>query len=274
MSKYLLKGTDVKVFPFGHDRSNNDPYSRVLNEQNITNMIKSITDNSDYVVDYDDHTRKLQFVLNGYYFSVDVSDLLEDLPKDRVSNIYAYINMIGNTHKYLGGGDITSSTLTGSGEGPYVLKEGSYTVNLSGNQDIAYFKYTFTESGSIVFNKLTNISVRIGKNIYTDNDTSIDGAKGAEKTFELLLNEKADSGTASFNVLYPGSYFSAVKFTDDINNISDEKTHQLHVLDAEYSINKFVCVVPKASFNKFTASSIDVVNINCGTASDYSTGNT
>lgn len=64
---YNLPSNNVKVFPFGSPRDN-DPLSRVLNEQNLTNIVKHLTDKHSYVVDY--NKPDIKFVIEGYYFEV------------------------------------------------------------------------------------------------------------------------------------------------------------------------------------------------------------
>lgn len=288
-NKYTLKGNEISVFPFGSERSI-DPNARVLNEQNITKIIKSITDNSSYVIKYDETNDVIEFVLNGYYFVVSISSLLGSL-KNPKNSIYAYIKMAesNETYKYLTGGDVLKSSYTGQGTSsyPYILSEGSYSFTLSKETSELYFNYTFLENGSIVFKTLQNIEVyeryvaQNGEAQYKKvEDNKITGSENSTVVFKLTLNEDAVRGTSFFDVLFTTAEFTAVKFTDDIASIGDEATHNLHIFDAEYSDNDgdgdgvWVVIIPESSKRKFTAPSIDVVNINCGTASDYLTENT
>lgn len=43
--------------------------AKLLSEKNITNIIKSVTDNSSFVIDYDGNI--IKFILDGYYFEVE-----------------------------------------------------------------------------------------------------------------------------------------------------------------------------------------------------------
>ena len=56
MSYQLLNSDDVQVFPFGKKR-HHDPNARVLNEQNITNLVRMLTDRKSYVVSFDEENK-------------------------------------------------------------------------------------------------------------------------------------------------------------------------------------------------------------------------
>lgn len=73
---------DVKIFPYGTSRES-DLYTRVLNEYNITNMIKSIVDKDSFVItdtiewsESRDESNNvvektdIEFVIGGYYFKL------------------------------------------------------------------------------------------------------------------------------------------------------------------------------------------------------------
>lgn len=90
-----LKSDKIKVFPFGSNRVKN-PVDRVLNEQNLTQIIKNVTDYDSYVISYEGNL--IKFVINGYYFEADLTAL-----KSRP--LYASISVEGEDYKYLNGGD-------------------------------------------------------------------------------------------------------------------------------------------------------------------------
>ena len=73
MSHPLSKQT--RVFPFASGRTVTTergeklfPYDHVLNEQNISNMIKTVLDNQNYLIHFDPNSRSVKFVIGGYYF--------------------------------------------------------------------------------------------------------------------------------------------------------------------------------------------------------------
>ena len=106
---YLPSGA-VKLFPYNTERTE-DINSNVFNETNITNIIKSITDKSSYIIEYDETSKSMSFVIDGYYFEVNLTDL--DLSK----NLYAGITV---ANSMLSGGDLKkddseSSEFTGLG---------------------------------------------------------------------------------------------------------------------------------------------------------------
>ena len=106
-NNYFLPSEDVQVFPFGTSRSSFDPYGRVLNEQNIRRIVRSVVDNDSYVISYSYQEKEkvlvMEFVIYGYYFKATFSsNVLE-------SNLYAFIS-IGSSediyeYEYLEGGD-------------------------------------------------------------------------------------------------------------------------------------------------------------------------
>lgn len=103
--EYLhLKSAKIKVFPFGSNRVTN-PVDRVLNEQNLTQIIKSVTDYDSYVISYEGNL--IKFVINGYYVEADLTDL-KDKP------LYASITMEGEDYNYLNGGDNLTTVKEGS----------------------------------------------------------------------------------------------------------------------------------------------------------------
>ena len=68
-----LASDRIQVFPYGNDRGSVDPYARILNEQNIRSLIKSVVDHNSYVINYDRYNNIIEFVIDGYYFKADFS---------------------------------------------------------------------------------------------------------------------------------------------------------------------------------------------------------
>lgn len=130
---YNLPSDNVKVFPFGSPRGN-DPLSRVLNEQNLTNIVKHLTDKHSYVVDY--NKPDIKFVIEGYYFEVHL--------KVSEGPLYAGIELATpadetTAYKCLVGGDDTdgSDTLfTGVSLSDNIEElEGKFTLQLLDSSD-------------------------------------------------------------------------------------------------------------------------------------------
>lgn len=97
----FLPSNNIKIFPFGGNRSAYDPYGRVLNEYNLARLVKSIVDYPSYVIEYDSSSKKLRFVINGYYCEC-------ELPQDTNGPLYAGINMSTdetNNYAYVNGDD-------------------------------------------------------------------------------------------------------------------------------------------------------------------------
>ena len=123
---YKLPSKNVQVFPYGTDRIT-DPYGRVLNEQNIRRLVRSIVDNDSYVISYDYETHRLEFMLSGYYFNTNIGNIINDYYKniedieDYIPNLYAHIDLCvveskenpGNRYTYLNGGDDENDKFTG-----------------------------------------------------------------------------------------------------------------------------------------------------------------
>lgn len=95
-----ISSENIHVFPFGTTR-NHDRLARVLNEQNITQLVKNMTDYSNYVLRYKNNI--MDFIIQGYYFSADVSEVTEPNKP-----LYAHINLHtdASNYFYLAGGDI------------------------------------------------------------------------------------------------------------------------------------------------------------------------
>ena len=101
--------TNVKVFPCATRESDNGLDSKLLSEQNITNIIKSVTDNHSYIISWDNDT--LKCVIKGYYFEISGQRIGGDL--------YAHLQMNGDVlngadevdgnQKYFAGLDINNS---------------------------------------------------------------------------------------------------------------------------------------------------------------------
>ena len=91
-----LNSSDVIVFPATQRSPDYAQTSRYLNELNITNIIKSITNKDSYIIYYDPQSAGLKpnlvFVLFGYYFQVKYTLPSSD-NSDNLTDIYAQIKI-------------------------------------------------------------------------------------------------------------------------------------------------------------------------------------
>ena len=84
---------NIKIFPFGGDRTESGQ-SRFLDEVNLRNIIRCVTDKSSFVLSYDPSTGKTEFVIDGYYISVEnMWTILSG-----VEDIFAYIEYDDNSY--------------------------------------------------------------------------------------------------------------------------------------------------------------------------------
>ena len=138
-----IKSNKLHVFPFGSTRKV-EPTARIMNEQNISRLVRNLTDVEGFVIDYDKSTNIMEFMLHGYYFKVNLSDCLDDLSG---KDIYAYIAVdVQNNYEYLLGGDtdgINTETSFTEFTGLYINQE----PNIS-NASI-YSLYILDKSGNV-----------------------------------------------------------------------------------------------------------------------------
>lgn len=145
MSNYL-PSNKVKVFPFGNERIH-DPLSRTLNESNIARLVRFLAGNRDYVLNYNKEVNIVDFVLNGYTFSIDLSDN-ELYVDDNIKDIYAVIkvsnNDVDNGYPIFEGGDdnnIFNFELTDQGQALRIPTGVSYTLI----KQPTFFTYYFND---------------------------------------------------------------------------------------------------------------------------------
>lgn len=70
-----IESGKIKIFPCvsrTYSEDEIDIKAKLMSEENITNILKSITDNKSYVISYEsgNESGKLKFVLNGYYIEL------------------------------------------------------------------------------------------------------------------------------------------------------------------------------------------------------------
>ena len=281
MSYQLLNSDDVQVFPFGKKRYH-DPNARVLNEQNITHLVRMLTDRKSYVVSYDDsdpNKKLIEFVINGYLFKTDVSDLWDEFLKHNA--VYAYIDLYttDDNYSYLNGGDNVSVILNGTGtsETPYELSDGTFTTVIRRPEgDITdqdtYFKYTFntTTTSTLIIHDNDYIKIsNLAEGSYTQegNKIIVSGNKdSAPVNFCIGLESTATYGNICIDCPNAGK-FTGIRFVFE----DPQEGFYLKLFEVTASgIN-----VPVDSFLKFEQSSIgssiieSVDFINCGTAAEF-----
>ena len=100
----------IRVFPFGSERSTY-PLDRVLNEQNLTALVRATTEGSNYVCSYNNNI--IEFILHGYRFIADISTLI---PVEGDKTLVASITLSeedANHYRYLEGTDNLNDEFTG-----------------------------------------------------------------------------------------------------------------------------------------------------------------
>ena len=63
-----MNSDKIFVFPCVSRDNDYDLKAKIMSEENITNLIKSITDNTSYVIN--DDLNNLEFIIDGYYFKL------------------------------------------------------------------------------------------------------------------------------------------------------------------------------------------------------------
>ena len=87
----------------GNALSNEDLKGKLMSEENVTNIIKSITDENSYVIN--DDLDNLEFIIDGYYFKLSEYSL--------TGNKYAYITTTNSSVGKLIVGDNSSTNVFG-----------------------------------------------------------------------------------------------------------------------------------------------------------------
>lgn len=99
-SHFSLDSNKIAVFPYGtSDRSKHQGFSsNILNEHNITNLVKSLTDKDSYVISYYTNNNQvfMEFILGGYFFRADITGY-------HTTSLFAGINV--GSDLYLSGTD-------------------------------------------------------------------------------------------------------------------------------------------------------------------------
>ena len=112
-----LASNQISTFP--SSMRTQDVYSRFTTERNLVNMVNDLIDYDGYVYKLQvGNTRTLEIVLGGYFFSMELEDILEDIVPlfSSPTAIYAYI-IVGFTKSSSGteavGSEIGDSRLVG-----------------------------------------------------------------------------------------------------------------------------------------------------------------
>lgn len=211
-----LPSDKVFVFPFGGNRIT-DELSRSLSEQNITNIARMLTSYDSYVVNYDNTSHVIEFVLGGYYFKANVETLLSD-----ATNLYASIvisNSVDNDYKYLAGGDYIDTTIESVTEDIVSIVSDELTKDYTLLTDNTILKFNQTLSFCHKMPSSDELKVTIRRynpnNIYGDPDS--------KETIDVTSSSTSvDSGYYFFDV-YPitsgQDCFVYIQFSDseDIN---------------------------------------------------------
>ena len=263
MAQNLLS-SNVHVFPFGTARKT-DPLGRVLNENNLTTLVKKLTDKTAYVIS--DHietsantiTKALfEFMIEGYYFRADIADVIAvDKP------LYACIELSDvDGYTYLCGNDIIGTVLGGSGQpgSPFILSAGLLDVAVDNTK--VYYTYTFEQAGTITIQGNNNLIIEGDiQTVSTEDDLCvIRGNEGDIITFSLSSVSKQD---VQITVLTPNVFTGLQFYTslNDIDNNTTTKKFTLQLLDKDHN-------VPAESYSRFDAGSVSLTvdKIVCGDA--------
>ena len=251
-----LTSSKVHVFPFGSTRPT-DLQGRSLNEQNITGMIKNLTDYSSYVVSRTTNSSSdvIEFVIQGYYFSADVSGVIV-----QESPLYASIKIDKDSQgcSYLSGNDageklIPADNKLSKGQYLFTVEEIPHTLKLEYVPQSSDIGKSITIRG-LNSNDYVNYK---GNPIKPEslNDVSLNILDMSLVTLTLYFNDtNTKNTTISLTVVDEGE-FTGVSF--DITEPSDDSRHYLKLLDESGK-------VPAASYLKYNVSSlnIDTSNIN------------
>lgn len=87
MANVNLNNENIDIFPISALRP--DPTARVLNEMNITGMIRGLTDFPSYVVSKENNY--IEFYIQGYHCYIDITKVLEELSNE--TSIYAILRI-------------------------------------------------------------------------------------------------------------------------------------------------------------------------------------
>jgi hypothetical protein len=114
-----VNSNNITIFPcvsrvFENENSELSLKAKLMSEENITNMIKSITDNKSFVIEYDNTYNLFKLILNGYY--IELTELCENTKYVRL--VYQDTS---STHILIKG-DKISEGLGGVFEGVEILK--------------------------------------------------------------------------------------------------------------------------------------------------------
>lgn len=115
-SYYFFKSKDIKVFPCsyrGNYTENNvtytfDPESRLNTEYNFANL-PGFTGHESYIISYDSADSLLKCVIGGYYFEINLEDIMETINKEednKTDSEKAFLDYLKNTSLYIKTKDI------------------------------------------------------------------------------------------------------------------------------------------------------------------------
>lgn len=209
MATYLSSDR-VTVFPYSNYRPT-QPSSRTLNEYNLSNLVRHLTDYQDYILSYGSNI--IEFILHGYYFKLN----LDSIQLSTENPTYAVISMMGeytDGSEVLNGGDNSKAILSGDGSksNPYELDAGisQFIVETSrlrgaNNKLYFYYKYSGTSNTGI------NVSVRISEGVAEFEDSSCgveedsnwgknDDSSATELKFSPTNAEDESAGDLKFHI--------------------------------------------------------------------------
>ena len=139
-----IESSKVFVFPCVSRSMDDDTAnlrSKLMSEKNLTNIIKSITDNDSYIISWEGNF--LKCIIDGYYFEI------SDLPIS--GNKYAKIVYNEQNNELLNGADSADNKFTGL-EITATAPEGKYLELCVGGKESknSYSKFTNQSIGGTI----------------------------------------------------------------------------------------------------------------------------
>lgn len=119
MAEPNVLSSKIKIFPAANRDLQYDSQSRLMSEENVTGIIKSIASKDSYVVSELVNDTPFKFVINGYLVeleNVDYARQVASNPDNSIADdLYAYINIItDNGYPHLSGSDTGASDVEDS----------------------------------------------------------------------------------------------------------------------------------------------------------------
>jgi hypothetical protein len=152
-----IESSNIVVFPCSKHRTQHDASSKLFYEQNITNLVRQVTDYPSYIISGTVDTRTglvtetLKLTLFGYYVELkEGTTLVND---NSTPNVYVKVNLSSNDPKELFGqdnveGEFTAIEILGGTSNPDPL----YCLHLLHNYGSSEDEWKLVEDSYLKFN--------------------------------------------------------------------------------------------------------------------------